>query len=366
MRIFVFNKDFSEQSVRQVETLLSFLDISTIVLDYEWEKVLSNSKIEYTNFEEFHKRPGLKGILFLNILDGNYLMKYKNKNTFYIFRPRGIVPEESYYKKKNLVKREILNFIERKVIKRVDYFIFLSDTQKAHYFNKYKSILMNKHIKSTILPNLKISEKSLFKSTVKERSPLKIVYSGGFSKWQNIELVFKTFESLLNVYESVEFSVLTFENNFDYAEKLARKYNVFKVFKVKYVNPEILNSELRKYDVGIIIRDKSIVNSSASPFKVIDYLSNGLGLIVTDSVAEASGLKGFLNSNSYFVIDFNAGKISYQKDNLIKFIEQILNEKTKMNIINSYNNFTKEILAEEISLKIENAAVEMNKLKNLY
>ncbi|MDN6572290.1 MAG: hypothetical protein L0L22_14985, partial [Staphylococcus equorum] len=70
----------------------------------EWKASFENVSYFYTSLNDFLKLDGKKGVLFFNIIDGLRLRKLKkNKDVVLIFRPRGLVPEETYYKKKNII-----------------------------------------------------------------------------------------------------------------------------------------------------------------------------------------------------------------------------------------------------------------------
>lgn len=335
LNIFIYNNNLTEQSIRQMHTTISYLDYDRLYLDLKWKGVIDNiTSIDFMYFDDFINMNGIKVVIFFNIIDGYYLRKYKNKTgIFFVFRPRGILPEESYYKNENVLKKIILNYIERKVISLTDYFIFLNNLQRNHFILKHK-VLDNNLVNSCVLPNIKIIDET--KITPNDNDiELKLVYSGGFSKWQKIDLVFKVASSLiLNSEISTVFTVLTFKENFEKAKELADHYKIKDKTIIKYIPPNILDEELSKHDIGIIIRDNSIVNMTASPFKIVDYISSGLALIVTETIT--SELKEWLNEEHYFKLKYNNENLSYSKEELTKFAQIIYNEKPKAKIIDNY------------------------------
>lgn len=336
MKIYIYNNNFTEQSIRQMITTISFINASEVTLNPEWKKYLKEfSSLNYMDFNYFMKGKGIKGILFFNIIDGYRLKKYK-KDVSLIFRPRGIVPEESYYKNKNKVKRIILNIIESKVIKLTDQFIFLNKEQKNHYLFKYKKH-KNRINNAKLLPNVKMIDQIVNKP-IKKKDKLKIVYSGGFSKWQNIDLIFDVVSNIILTCDfPCEFTILTFEENFNKARQLAHNHKIEGNIVLKYVQPNELDEELIKYDIGIIIRDNNDINLTASPFKIIDYVSNGLALILTDNIT--SGLNRIIKDEYYFTIEYDDdGKLSYSKKELNEFVIYIANL-DNANIIESYRNY---------------------------
>lgn len=341
MKIFYYNYSFTEQSIRQLETMTSFIEGKEFYFDSCWrKKKMKNPKYKYIQFEEFLKINGEKIIIFFNVMDGKKLYKYRQKKEIkFVFRPRGITPEESYYKNKSIIKKKILNYMEKKSIKLSDYFIFLNEAQKIHFLSKYQEYT-NKLENFFILPNLNKSTYNLEKETRKEK--LKIIYSGGFSKWQNIDLIYSVVSKIIkNFNEEIVFTVLTFEKNFKKAERLAEKYGIRKNIFCKYVLPENLNKELLKHNVGIIIRDNDIINQTASPFKIIDYISSGLGLILSDNVSCLA--ENILDEKYYCKISYNNGNLIYSEEKIKDYIINITQKNTKIEIINNYNNYISKI-----------------------
>lgn len=342
MQIFLFNNSFTEQAQRQMETIVSFLEWDKIIVDKRWKnKIEGFEPIKHMDIEEFVRLRGRKAIIFLNIIDGYRLRKYKHiEDIFFIFRPRGLLPEESYYKSHNIIKKVILNYIEYKVIKDTDYFIFLNDKQKEHFLLKYSNLQVKLN-KCRVLPNVKVMNSNLVRLEGSD-STIRIVYSGGFSKWQNIELVFEVASSIIlgSNFDCV-FTILTFEENFEKAKRLANYYNIMDNVVLKYVNPNELDKELISHDIGIIIRNNSIINLAASPFKVADYVSNGLGLIITQNIEEQ--VKDMLSKKHYFVIDYEKEELFYSEEELNKFISNMNNVNKKMDIINHYKKYISSI-----------------------
>ncbi|CDO03672.1 hypothetical protein BN988_02190 [Oceanobacillus picturae] len=344
MEIYLYSNDFSEQSIRQMKTIISFLDCKKIFLNEQWGNYLNNStEIDYLDFQKFVDRKGSKVIIYFNIIDGYNLKKYKSfDNLLLVFRPRGILPEESYYKNNSILKKTILNFIESKVIKSTDYFIFLNNEQKQHFLLKY-SKHEQKILRARILPNVKLMNEVSTNSNLNyASSKVKLLYSGGFSKWQNINLVFKVVSDII-IQSGIkcEFTVLTFEGNFERAKDLARKYNITDQMILKYISPNKLDDELRNYDIGIIIRDNNLVNITASPFKVIDYISNGLGIILTDNIA--GEVRNILPENFLFQIGLREKELFYSNQDLNMFVSNMVGGKNKEDILNSYKLYVSSI-----------------------
>ncbi|MCR3955124.1 MAG: hypothetical protein NUK57_02440 [Gudongella sp.] len=346
MKIYLYNSDYNEQSIRQMETVITYLNAEQIVTDVMWEKHIKNFTDTNCIFEEgiedflMKNKASKTCLVFFNIIDGIRIIRKTYKfNVKLVFRPRGILPEESYYKNKNRAKTIALNLIERFVISKIDSIIYLSEVQKNFYEKKYKR-LQNKKIVKAILPNIKKTAKIHEDNILAYKNS--IVYSGGFSKWQNIDLIFKLVsEIILDLNVNCVFTVLTFEKNFQNARELAEKYSIKEYVNLKYVSPNELDKELLKHNIGVIIRDNDVVNTTSSPFKVIDYISNGLAVILTDNISWQA--KQILNKDSYYELKYSVEEINYNSTELKDFIIRNFENGLKKEKIDRYEHYINSI-----------------------
>ncbi|MCF1680001.1 MULTISPECIES: hypothetical protein [Tetragenococcus] len=340
MNIYIYNDNLTEQSERQMSTILTYINCNSLYMNPEWKASFENVSYFYTSLNDFLKLDGKKGVLFFNIIDGLRLRKLKkNKDVVLIFRPRGLVPEETYYKKKNIIKTILLNICERTALRKVDYFIFLNNAQKKHFLSKYPFIT-NTYKNHFILPNTKGTNK--LRDIEESSNEVKLVYSGGFSKWQNLDKVYELASDVIKKSsKNVTFTILTFTENFEAATTLAREYDIIDNFYVKYVSPKDLDKELSKFDLGILIRSNHIINQAASPFKLIDYTYNGLGMIVTTGIKDQ--LEEIIGKENVFEIQFNDKSIQYSSEKLCQFIYKFKEGKRKKLIIKRYNQFVQGI-----------------------
>lgn len=340
MILYIYNEDYSEQSIRQMETLISFIEADLVYIDSKWSEYINNEKnnLIFEDLTNYLNLKANKAIMYLNIIDGLKLMKLKKNSTKFIFRPRGILPEESFYKNGKLFNRTVLNIVEKIVVSKTDFFIFLNKSQYDHYKYKYAAKLnMNKNY--TLLPNVKEIRKSNISDEIYRDT---IVYSGGFSKWQNVDMVFSLFKFIIHDLSiNCSFIILTFEENFERANKLSKDYEIEMNVDIKYVEPNKLNEELSKYRFGIIVRDNDSVNRTASPFKIIDYTSNGLSIITTSNIA--SQAKEILRNQFIFEVDYSTNGLSFNKDDFKQFITDNMDENINNQIIRLYNEYIDNI-----------------------
>jgi len=217
------------------------------------------------------------------------------------------------------IRKFLLNYIEKKVFKKCNYFCFISNGQKNYFFTKYPKI--TKKINFAIINNF-LNYNNVIKSIYDDSSDeIKIVYSGGFSRWQNIDKIFEFFSILKKNYlnRKIIFRIYTSINSFETAKKYMKKYKI--EVELLDVPQDELISKLRKNDIGIIIREKHIVNKTASPFKIQDYLHANLEIITTKNIGDYDSI--FKEKPYVFFIELNNGKINFELDKFLDFISNI-------------------------------------------
>ncbi len=349
--IFFYSTSGTEEAFRQMEPLIACLvqfdcnifysakciDNTLHIQEYSG---IRTTLTEYTkNYEEnctVFITFSNKDTLYLRRIIGN------RKNYSILFRPRGIVPEESFLKHHSLIKKWILDYQEQKAIAASDCFCFLSKKQQLHYISKY---FYNQDIfsKSIVVHNYLPFSPRYFPQK-SDDSTIRIVYSGGFSKWQQIDSIFQLIADIHSQLENIEFYICTLEDNNNLAAALIDQYSIRDFTKVRNLNQEELVNSISDYDVGIILRSNSIVNITSSPFKVIDYLNAGLGIIMSDNIGDYCEILSdrdyvyFVkcNSNSNFefdiekLIDFLVKIKTKKKDQIASDLESLLNLKKEI------------------------------------
>lgn len=193
--------------------------------------------------------------------------KFKDK---IIVDIHGCVVEEEEMKgnRKHLSKYKK---IEKFGFNRIRALIAVTDNLKELYKIKYPKITTN----FIILPIFKNSEIENFE---KNNSKLKIIYSGGVQKWQNIDLMIETINKIVDKFE---IQILT-PNTKIIKEKL-KKYSLENKIEVKSVASNKIQEEYKKADLGFILRDDIVVNQVACPTKIIEYFNYGIIPIVLES-----------------------------------------------------------------------------------
>lgn len=239
---------YEEKENLEIHRLNFFIDYFKI------KKILKSSKKIYlhsiVNYVRILLFPFVSGEIILDVHGaGVEEMKFYNKN----------------------IKSFILKFIEKKLFKRLNKAIFVSNQMKRFYINKYPFIKNKKLLVYPIMNfdriNIKIREK--------EEKETVFIYSGNLQKWQNIDLMLEKIKEIEN--DNYKYIFLTNET-----EELKRK--IEKIGLINYMVDSVLPEELGKfYEIahyGFILRDEHILNKVANPTKLGEYMEYGIIPIV--------------------------------------------------------------------------------------
>lgn len=248
-----------------------------------------------------------------------FLKGYKNVIVWF----QGISPEESYMRNNSIIRKKVLELIEKVVLKKTQLAIFVSKSMKEHYEKKYKIEFSGRYY---IMPcfNTELSRESFFKHNKYKNNIF--AYTGGLSTWQ-------CFDEILDCYKKIEdlgipntkLIVLTPEK-----EKALEKIKNIDInnYEIGYVKIDELSHILSDVKFGFIIRDNSIVNQVSTPTKISTYVANGLIPILSENI------KDFNNVTSEFRY-----KLCYEADNFYEKIEYL--STSEINPQNVYDEYSK-------------------------
>lgn len=303
---------------------LYYKDILSNRQNIPFAKYLQSKNIQFeeiSSVNEIKIEDNKKITIFYGTLEffSVYIKFFFNNKIIKIYRSRGIMPEESYFKKKSTIKKFFLSLIEYIVLKYSDLIVTVSENQKSHYHKKYKIslskiVVLHNYLTNYYLPVIKSRE-------------LEIVYSGGLSKWQNLETIISIFEKISKSNDKIKFLFCVSEENKKKIMPYLKKLNNYTV--ESYDDYENLIDRISKAAVGIILRDNNIINFCSSPFKIIDYLNAKLPMILTDNIGDYGNLLKNQNfaklikyghdNNIDEILDF----VYYSKQNYLELVKEI-------------------------------------------
>jgi glycosyltransferase involved in cell wall biosynthesis len=131
--------------------------------------------------------------------------------------------------------------------------------------------------------------RDMMRKEIGSRNRLVFVYSGSMHPLQMPRAIVKLFREFYKLDKEVFFLILTFK-----VEKARRLLECelipqenYKALAVEYSKiPMYLNAA----DIGILLREKNIVNRVACPTKFAEYVACGLYTILTDEIGDISGM----------------------------------------------------------------------------
>lgn len=189
---------------------------------------------------------------------------------------QGVVPEESYMRRRSKLRYWVLSFMEKYILKRSKLLLLVSEEMLNHYEKKYKLTLKDKSVIMPCFNETGIVDDAFRKEKYEKNT---FLYVGGMAKWQ-------CFEAMARLYAKVEekmpdsfFYVYTFEK--DVAEEVM-KANGVKNYKVDYAPKEELSEKIKNCKYGFVLRENCVVNNVATPTKFSNYLANGIIPIYSD------------------------------------------------------------------------------------
>ncbi len=230
------------------------------------------------------------GILLARL---GFMAKRIKGNIKIVVDVHGASVEEYMYEKRLAFpdrKAKIMEKQELQALKNADWIIFVSNAMRKYYEGKYNLLIQN----SCIIP---CATKGNFKIDSKKRQALrtqygineKIVfcYVGSAESYQLPEAMCRFFAEILSAFPNSFLLILSHHQevflNYLKASKIDSSH-----YKVLSVQHEDIFNLLQMGDIGLLLRDNSIVNHVASPTKFAEYLICGLPVIITDFVGDYS------------------------------------------------------------------------------
>lgn len=185
---------------------------------------------------------------------------------------------------------QVLKAREKQVIEMADHILCVSKAFKRHLQNQYP-IPDGKIdvIPCSADPALFFYDKNRRQQTRKElglEDKLVVVYSGSIRAWQLPDKVVKVFTSLRQTAENLHLLILT------PVPELAEKHLKGRIAKDHYTVLSVDHTHVAKYlmaaDLGLLLREKHLLNQVASPTKFAEYLMCGLPVMLTSGIGDTA------------------------------------------------------------------------------
>jgi len=260
-----------------------------------------------------------------------------------LYDNRGLFSDE--INKKNWLRISIEIWIEKRLLKKSDSIVVVSNAFKKYLCDKYYDY--NLHRKITVIEN-SFSEKRFIYSEqlrLKQRKDhhLKdkfiLVYSGPSVYWQRFDLILKTFKILKELRKDAYFLIISYDPEI---EEIVLKAGIDrKDFSVYNLPASEVNKYLIMGDIGVIYRDNRIRSKVCAPIKLGEYLASGLPILAMNDIGDTEII---LNKHKTGIIIENETEI---KDKLLEIINLIKDPEIRVRC--------RETAEESLSLKISSA-----------
>ena len=223
----------------------------------------------------------------------------------FIFDMRGVYPEEGAFLFPNWHKDgfnyKTWKYIEKHMILAADHIVVVSDRFKQHILSEYPghSDAINEKT-STIVCG--VSTENIIhndRPKISPHDPIRLVYSGTLDGWTSPELLASTYNQILkhNTQHNFLLNIYTTSNQ----ESVHKAFFTEGIDSSKYFiqcfKAEEVATKLRENDIGILVRERDIVNEVSFPVKLGEYLAAGLPVTINSALAGAGK----------FILENNAG-----------------------------------------------------------
>jgi len=246
--------NFTEIPIKKYRFLPGILvnGIRTIV------KIVSLT-IKY-KFQLYHARSFYPGVICL-------IIKTIYPKIKYIYDNRGLFIEEEIFKgrwKEKGLPVKILRIIEKKIIKKADCIVVVSEAFKNYMLENFAATCSKLDKKITIIDNKTNIYQELSSTTINQRKENKNivgVYAGSAAGWQNISEIM-SFAKIC--YESIPkfFLKIVSYHLEDFIKKFQTNPYMFKQSEFIQANSSEVFSHLLTSNFGILLRENNVINKN--------------------------------------------------------------------------------------------------------
>jgi len=181
------------------------------------------------------------------------------------------------------LKQKSIRCMERVIFRNADHICFVSEAMREHFCDMY-TIAPSKISIFPTLVNTLFFQKSAAQR-MQKRAELRLrddqvlyVYSGGVSRWQNVDKIIARFSSIAQ--DNDKFMLLVLTTAPDVVRGMIADVGAnSERIVVRKVSYNEVGAYLNAADAGLLIRDDSAINRVASPTKANEYFACGLPVI---------------------------------------------------------------------------------------
>lgn len=279
----------------------------------------------------------------------------KTERVKYFYDMHGCTEEfEEYLVKNKYLGKYINKFyskIEKKSLELCDSIFIVSNSMKEYIERKY--LIFNKEyyfipcgIDETFIDRVYLRKKWRKIFGILENEKV-FLYSGGTSKWQQIDESIRLYE---NKFKKLNYKMVIFSKNIEEINNILKKMNLKKEnYIIKSLKLNELTNALTIGDIGIMLREKTMTNLVAFPNKFSEYIKSGLLVLASENVEEQRkiileyGVGEIKEKNSIEKIEIKVEERLNNLEEFYKKCDQLINNK-----LSYERNVNKIIFLEKI------------------
>lgn len=314
----IFNTELAEKILQKYSQKISFIKVK--IPDkkfapnwFPYFYYMSKALLDFIKSKKIniiHARSLFPSIVVL-------ITKLFSKLSFsFIYDNRGVYIEEGIFLgkwKRTGFKTILLKFLELQTFKYADRIVVVSIKFKEYLVKKYGEFLIPK---IEVISN-KVKIQSIENSFQSQNRNLIFVYSGSAAKWQKAEGLFDIFEVITKTFPMARLVIVTYEQD-AFRIFLEKRRYLMEYVDIKFENSENVQKILKQCDVGILLRDNSLINKVSCPLKFAEYLNAGLPVLISEGVGDTEEM----------INKYNIGTIIKRKDysSAVKNLKLLLQE----------------------------------------
>lgn len=223
-----------------------------------------------------------------------------------VFSRRGAGMSAGKHSVKDYIKEGISRFFVWRIFRRTDHLNTVSDYLRQcerRWYKKDISVLPCCIMKEKLIEASQ-SEKDACRKELNIPLDAKVVaYSGGMSHYQCIDEILMLMKEMYDSDNTLLFMLLTQDQEVlkDKLEKIGLPKECYRTRSCK---PTEVATYLQSADVAVILRHDDMENRVASPVKIGEYLSSGLGIVASPWIGDVGEM---LKSKPFaFIFDKNS------------------------------------------------------------
>jgi glycosyltransferase involved in cell wall biosynthesis len=202
-------------------------------------------------------------------------------------------------------------------------------------------------------PKRDLHELNKIKAEIKKQFNLKnaiiLLHIGSFLQWTDVNMTIDIFKKLRKLSSKIFLLIVTYEDKKKVYSILKKSHLLRTQYLVTHVPHEEIHQFIPVGDLGLILRDNSLINQVAFPTKFSEYLACGVPVLCSSSI------KGVARDVAKYGLGYVLTNSKLQKDTFLKDLLSGAKQKKRRN--NCISHFDQELV--KIKDKLERIYIKL-------